>query len=225
MTLPCPNGAKGAAGVRGRRCLPCGQRRCRVARRIWVCCGGKQGFGAFCPSGGFAGAPGTGATRVSPQGMEMHAIPRTERTLSPAKPSALSVRGKRGTLQAAPHHPRISRPQKISFPPFPSPPHPPTIPRGDRRALPAPAQGSGPLRIPFGEAASVFPSPRPPQPPSARTFAPSGTHRSTPVPCPWGGCASNPSQRHCLPAPPTRNLTCAPLYKRRLPAIIMVETP
>ena len=35
-TLPCPGGARGAAGVRIRRCLPCGQRRCRVARRILV---------------------------------------------------------------------------------------------------------------------------------------------------------------------------------------------
>ena len=36
--------ARGAAGMRGRRCLPCGQRRCRVARRIMACRGREPGF-------------------------------------------------------------------------------------------------------------------------------------------------------------------------------------
>ena len=41
MTLPCPAG-KGALPVCGeRRCLPCGQKRFRVARLILVCRGGK----------------------------------------------------------------------------------------------------------------------------------------------------------------------------------------
>ena len=31
-----PGRARGAASVRIRRCLPCGQKRCRAARRIWV---------------------------------------------------------------------------------------------------------------------------------------------------------------------------------------------
>ena len=42
-TVPCVRclalWARDAAGVRGRRCLPCGQRRCRVARRILACRG------------------------------------------------------------------------------------------------------------------------------------------------------------------------------------------
>ena len=83
MTPPCPNMAlpgcgvdavypadKGAAEVRIRRCLPCGQRRFRVARRIMACRGKKQGFGTFCPSGDFTGAPGDGETDFSPQGTE-----------------------------------------------------------------------------------------------------------------------------------------------------------
>ena len=37
---------------------PWGQRRCRAARRIWVCHGKKRFPQAHCPSGGFAGAPG-----------------------------------------------------------------------------------------------------------------------------------------------------------------------
>ena len=50
--------ARGAACVRIRRCLPCGQKRCRAARRMWVCRGKKRFPQAHCPSGGFAGAPG-----------------------------------------------------------------------------------------------------------------------------------------------------------------------
>ena len=37
-------------------------------------------------------------------------------------------------------------------------------------------------------------------PPSTPTTAPTETHRSRPAPCSWGGSASNPSQRHWLPA-------------------------
>ena len=51
MTLPCPAG-KGALPVCGeRRCLPCGQKRFRVARLILVCHGREQKVGALCPSG------------------------------------------------------------------------------------------------------------------------------------------------------------------------------
>ena len=51
---------------------------------------------------------------------------------------------------------------------------------------------------------AASPSPKTPQaagpllvglPPSARSIAPSGTNRSTPAPCSWGGCASTSSQR------------------------------
>ena len=60
----------------------------------------------------------------------------------------------------------------------------PTIPRGERRALPAPAQGANPLGIPFWGMATVSPAAPVPQPPQAAS------------PCSWGGRASNPSQRH-----------------------------
>ena len=41
-------------------------------------------------------------------------------------------------------------------------------------------------------------------PPSTPSLAPSETKRSTPAPCSWGGCASNPSQRHWPAALPTK---------------------
>ena len=41
--------ARGAAGMRGRRCLPCGQRRCRVARRIMACRGRERVFRSGLP--------------------------------------------------------------------------------------------------------------------------------------------------------------------------------
>ena len=85
--------------------MPCGQRRCRVARRIMACRGRERGFGTFCPSGEFTGAPGNGETGRTPQGTEIHAISQTERALLPAKPSASSYRRKRGALQGTPHCP------------------------------------------------------------------------------------------------------------------------
>ena len=51
--LPCVRclalPARGAAGVRVRRCLPCGQRRCRVARRIMACRGRERVFRSGLP--------------------------------------------------------------------------------------------------------------------------------------------------------------------------------
>ena len=52
----------------------------------------------------------------------------------------------------------------------------PTIPRGDLRALPAPAQGSKPLRIPFWGTATVSPAAPVSQPPQADG------------PCSWAVC-------------------------------------
>ena len=62
-TLPCPAGARGAASVRGRRCLPLrGKSASELARLFWACRGRKQGFRVFCPSGKFTGAPENGGT-------------------------------------------------------------------------------------------------------------------------------------------------------------------
>ena len=112
-TVPCdaalPCRAKGAAGVRIRRCLLCGQRRFKVARRIMAGSREKVFCGAVCPSGNFPGAPGDVGTGFSPQGAEffpahrqLHALPtslspqeteiraisQTKRAPSSQKPSA-----------------------------------------------------------------------------------------------------------------------------------------
>ncbi len=96
---------------------------------------------------------------------------------------------------------------KSSAPSLPQRPVSPAVPRGDRRALPAPAQGIHPLRIPFWGTAAVSPQPPVPQnaeggrpllvglPPSTLYTAPSGTKRRTPAPCSWGGRSSTSSQR------------------------------
>ena len=61
MTLPCPAGARGAAGVRKRRCLPLrGKSASELARRILAGPRERVFCGAFCPSGNFPGAPGNG---------------------------------------------------------------------------------------------------------------------------------------------------------------------
>ena len=214
VTLPCPGGARCAASVSVRRCLPCGQRRCRAARRILACRGRKQGFGTFFPSRGLsrrAGGQGNGflparggvfpARRhpyalpmsLSPQETEIRAIPQSERTLPlPQNLPHLSIRGKRGRYKPRLIAPRISRRTSGARPSpasraFSRPSRhrliPQTIPPGERRALPAPAQGSKPLRIPFWGAAAVSP-----QPPSPKTPQAAG-------PCSWA-C------RRLLPPPP-----------------------
>ena len=68
-------------------------------------------------------------------------------------------------------------------------------PAGERRALPAPAQGSRPLRIPFWEAASIFPSPVP-------------QNAADASPCSWACrrlCARPPqAERSAAHPPPAR---------------------
>ena len=203
--LPCGQGALPVCG--GRRCLPCGQRRCRVARRIMAYRGRKRGLKAFCPSGNFPGAPGNGDVARCPTGNEDTRPPQMERALLrhpihrircgvlQARLIAIAFRGEHPA-----HAPNTGflRPQAPNIPPFPSPPHSQTIPRGDLRALPAPAQGSRPLRIPFWGTASAFPQPPSPKnaaggrpllvglPPCMRSAAGTETKRSTQAPCSWG---------------------------------------
>ena len=122
MTLPCPGGQGGAACVRIRRCLPCGQKRCRAARRIWVYHGKSSST------------------------------------------NALPIRGlcRRAGGREALH------------PPLPRQRFPPAVPRGERRALPAPAQGIHPLGIPFWGTGLIFPrlpSPKTPQAASPCSWA------------------------------------------------------
>ena len=135
-----PRWARGAAGVRIRRCLPCGQRRCRVARRIMACRGKKAGFRNVSPIRGLsrrAGGRGNGllparsgvfparrnpyalTMSLSPQETEIRAISPSKHVLPPAKPSTFI-------------HPWQTRPfsSRVSSPPaF----------RGEHPARPSPA--------------------------------------------------------------------------------------
>ena len=73
---------------------------------------------------------------------------------------------------------------------------PPAVPRGKRRALPAPAQGIHPLGIPFWGTAGIPPSPPSPKTPQAAS------------PCSWACRRLPPSPPHAerneAPMPPAR---------------------
>ena len=300
----------------GRRCLaPVGKGRCRWAYSTlfalrakalqswragsWRVAGKSRASERFAHQVALSARRGTGPPRVSSQGGRRY-TPSRKRDASLSRHPFHINRARQArcftrhiflpSLFAA--NIRRVNASKARLSPFPSPPHPPTIPPGERRALPAPAQGSRPLRIPFWGIApsSRLPSPktpqatgpcswacrrlcaRPPQaernaarpppargaglrhhgangngrrpcrpapaqgsrplripfwgnsprfltspvpqttaggrpllvglPPSTRTIAPNGTHRSRPAPCSWGGSASPWSQRHWPPALP-----------------------
>ena len=92
-----------------------------------------------------------------------------------------------------------------------------TIPQGERRALPAPAQGTYPLGIPFGKRPLLPPSPRPPQKRRRRQVPARGLaavyshlrpirnetqHPSPPTRGAWvrEHVAEGTGRRHCRPA-------------------------
>ena len=134
MTLPCPGGQGGAAYVRIRRCLPCGQRRYRVARRIWVCREKKRFLKALCPSGGFAGAPGKAEPFVP---------------FSVEGTATLSSAHERRKV----HRPVLSRGRVFSLPS-----------RGENGGLcPHPPKGPIPWESLFGDRPRLSPSLRPPK--------------------------------------------------------------
>ena len=120
--LPCPCGARGAAGVRIRRCLP-----------LWGKGAAKQRAGSWRI------AKKTGFRSVLP----VRELSRRvgERSCG-ARLIAFAFRGEysgRGTWSRPAFHAR----KKPAFRPSRHNHLPPlAIPRGDRRALPAPAQGS-----------------------------------------------------------------------------------
>ena len=132
MTLPCPGGQGGAACVRIRRCLPCGQRRCKVARRIWACRGKKRFLKALCPSGGFAGAPGKAKPFV-PLSMEgtaalssayerrmVHRPASSAAAFSPCRPAGRTA----GSARTRPRDQSLGNPflgTGLVFPRLPSP--------------------------------------------------------------------------------------------------------
>ena len=145
MTLPCPGGQGGAACVRIRRCLPCGQKRFRV------------------------GAPDFGLSRGRAE--NWGALPIR---------NGRQARREDGSMPScAPRGRRVHE----------------TIPRGERRALPAPAQGINPLRIPFWGTAADSPQPPSPTPQAAS-------------PCAWACRRLLPpplqAERNEAPKPPTR---------------------
>ena len=132
---------------------------------------------------------------LSPQETEIRAISPSKHVLPPTKPSTFihpwQTRPVTSRVSSPPafrgEHParaqaQRSTPAKGHLSALPAAASPPTIPPGERRALPAPAQGSRPLRIPFWGAAAVSPHPRPPTPQAAS-------------PCSWA-C------RRLLPPPP-----------------------
>ena len=153
--LPCPVGARGAAGVRVRRCLPCGAKALQSWRAGFWSVHGKEFFaGRFAHQETFPARRGTELRGTS------HRFCFSRR-----------ISGARHTVETVfSPFTSFSCPQKANFPPSPPRLLPQTIPRGERRALPAPAQGSKPLRIPFWKVASV--SPQPPSPNRRRQTAP-----------------------------------------------------
>ena len=141
---------------------PVGQRRCCVARLILAGLRGKACCGAVCLSG----RAGRRAGRRGKTALLIRAHPsragRRARSTGGASRAAKTARSSRGRLVFA------------------------TIPRGERRALPAPAQGTSPLGIPFWGTGPSPPSPRLPKTPQAAS------------PCSW-------TCRRLYPHRPTRN--------------------
>ena len=173
---------------------PWGQKRCRAARRMWVCRGKKRFPQAHCPSGGFAGAPGKAKPFVPFS---------VEDTAHPPFSSAHERRKVR----------RPASPAAAFFPCLPA-----GRPAGSARTRPRDQSLGNPF---LGGPASPFPRLPGPQnaaggrpllvglPPSIPAFAPTGTKRRTPAPCSWGGRSSTPSQRRCQPALPAASASSA----------------
>ena len=140
----------------------------------------KTGFRCVLPIRKLSRRAGERGRRAFPhKGDGNTRLPANEAHPYPDTPPASTARGKRGPLQTASHSSRISRRTfgarpSPAFRAFSNPFAPvkdhlfalpaassPAIPQGERRALPAPAQESRPLRIPLGEAAPISPSPIP----------------------------------------------------------------
>ena len=167
---------------------------------------------AFSPSGEFTGAPGSGAVARCPAKDGDACPPANGTRPSPSNPFRIILLRQARRFTGTSHchrffaanirrmHPTpASLARKI--PTFcPSCPRllPQSLPQGERRALPAPAQGSRPLRIPFGGTGVRFPASPVPQnaaggrpllvgrPPCMRSAAEQETKRSAQAPCSWG---------------------------------------
>ena len=164
---------RGGGGSRRRQAHEQGLAACKVMR--WAT--------LPCPLGkGRCG--GAGATLFAPAGQKRYRVGAPDFGLSRGKdvceavcPSGDVWQARRGRRVAAACVPRSHR---VSA----------AVPQGERRALPAPAQGINPLRIPFWGR-----QPFPPRPPSPKTPQAAG-------PCSWA-C------RRLLPSPPQPNQNAA----------------
>ena len=127
MTLPCPAGARGAAGVRIRRCLPLRGKSAAEGRTGSRLVTGKSFLvKRFTHQETFPARRGTELRGTA------HRLCISRR-----------IFGARHTVETGfSPFATFSCPQKANFPPSPPRLLPQTIPRGERRALPAPAQGS-----------------------------------------------------------------------------------
>ena len=196
-----PRWGKGRCGGAGTTLFaPVGQRRCCVARLILAGLRGKACCGAVCLSGRAGRRAGrTGAGERSRQGMDIHVLRRACRLVGENAPFPRFAARSEDRLSAQPataifpRHPAgrtagsartRPRDQSLGYPFLGDGLHLPRLP------IPQNAAGGGPLRVGL--------------PPSAPSTAPTGTKRRTPTPCSWGGCSSNPSQRHRPPALPAR---------------------
>ena len=143
--LPCR--ARDAAGVRGRRCLPCGQRRCRVARRIFGVSRGKAGYQSVFPIRGVYRRAGERSRRALPRKRWRRMSPRkwnapfSQQPLPHHPPAASAALYRHVSLPSLfrgehPAHapntgfPRPQNPNVLSFPP----PSPSPIPPAGRTA-------------------------------------------------------------------------------------------
>ena len=160
--LPCPP-ARDAAGVRGRRCLPCGQRRCRVARRIMACRGKSRVSVRFTHQETFPARRGTGKRASPRKGRSFSRTPSAPRSPNEPFPTRngdtphltdetrplllqnlprLSIRSKRGPLQVASSSPPhfAANIQRAPKPSFPSPCKIPAFHPSRRRLIPPPSR-------------------------------------------------------------------------------------
>ena len=212
---------KGGCGVLASAALPrWGKGRCRCACSTLFAPAGQKRFRVGAPDFGRftgksflrgvlpirklsrrAGERETEPSYISQRG-EMYAVSRAERALLPVKSSTSSYRRKRGTLQDAPHHPRVSRRMRAGVQDYlpalpaapPSPDHPAGRSAGSARTrsrvqtLENPFLGDG-NRFPRGSRLPTAAGRRPllvGRLPCMRFAAGTETKRSTQAPYSWG---------------------------------------
>ena len=169
-TLPCPGGQGTLQVCVFDAVCPAGKGATERRAGSWRVVGKSRVSERFAHQVALSARRGTGPPRVSLQGGRRYTPSRKrDASLSCHPFHVLRARQARcftrhifpPSLFAA--NIRRVNASKARLSPFPSPPHPPAIPPGERRALPAPAQGSRPLRIPFwGEQPTFSHVTRPP---------------------------------------------------------------